>query len=248
VLSYRTIRRLSLLEDTMGGMEIFHRMEQRSKVFIFILAFSFSLLTFDVIMSIDAHWFSTIFALKNMVAAFYHGSVVIVLTILLLHDRGYFPRLNKHHLLDLARYIFMLCIVWGWFWFSQFMLIWYANIPEETIYYTQRMQHGWQWLFYLNIFINWFIPFVVLMARSADRKKWVLKTVCIILIIGQWTDLFLQIMPGTVHNLHIGWQEFGIWTGFAGLFIWITIKVLSKAPLIPQNHPYLNESIHHHTH
>ncbi|MBK8884582.1 MAG: hypothetical protein IPN67_20180 [Bacteroidales bacterium] len=147
------LRKLSHKEDTFdksddsGIMALFAKSELYSKVLAFIMAITFSLSAFDWIMSIDVHWYSTIFALKNLVAAFLHGVSILALIVFILHKRGYFPFLNKFHMHDFARYVFMLSIVWGYFWFAQFMIIWYGNIPEETIYYNVRWQEGWKVLF-----------------------------------------------------------------------------------------------------
>ena len=132
ILMYYIIRRLSVKEDHVGGMEIFKTLEHRSRVAIFIVLITFIFAIIDWIMSIDAHWYSTIFAVKDFVAAFHHAAIVITFIVLLMNQKGYFPFLNKSHLGDFSRYIFMLCIIWGYFWFAQFMLIWYGNIPEET--------------------------------------------------------------------------------------------------------------------
>jgi hypothetical protein len=200
----------------------------------------------DWIKSIDAHWYSTLFALKNFVASFYHGVTILVLIVFLLHRKGYFGFLNGYHLHDFARYIFMLAIVWGYFWFSQFMLIWYGNIPEETVYYVKRWENGWQLLFFAEIAINWFIPFVVLLPTRTSRSKPVIFAVVIILVIGHYVDLYMQIMPGTTGKLLFGFIEIGTFMGYAGIFALSTGYWLSKAPLVPQNHPYLGESLEHH--
>lgn len=242
------LRKLSLKEDLAGGLVYAEKTEFFSKVYIFVLAISFSALTFDWVMSIDVHWYSTIFALKNFVSAFYHGSVVIALLVILLHKAGYFPKLNKSHLLDFSRYIFMLCIIWGWFWFAQFMLIWYANLPEETLYYALRWEGAYKPLFFLNIGINWFVPFVVLMSRHANRKPGLLIAISILLIAGHWIDLYMQIMPGTLAGFQIGWIEAGSFIAFAGLFMAAFGWRLKQAPIIPKNHPYLEESLNHHVH
>jgi len=242
----RLLRRASLKEDIEGGLEYFHKSEFYSKVYIFILAITFSLATFDWIMSIDAHWISTIFAVKNFVSAFYHAVAVITLIVILLNKMGYIKLLNKYHLHDFARYIFILGIIWIYFWFSQYLLIWYANMPEETIYYHTRLQGGWKVLFFANIALNWAIPFIVLLSEKADRSKIVLTIICIILIIGQWVDLYMQITPGALKELHFGYIEVGTFLGFVGLFALIVGKALSNAPVIPKNHPYLEESMYHH--
>ena len=245
ILMIWLIRKASLNEDREGGMEWFHKSEHYSKVFIFLLAVTVSLSAVDWIKSIDVHWFSTLFALKNFVASFYHGVSILVLIIFLLHSRGYFSFMNDFHLLDFSRYIFMLAIVWGYFWFAQFMLIWYGNIPEETVYYAQRWESGWKTLFFAEILINWFIPFAVLLPTRTSRSKPVIFAVIVLLIIGHYIDLYMQIMPGTTGTLKFGFIEAGTFLGFAGLFALVTGYWLSRAPLIPRNHPYLTESLEH---
>jgi hypothetical protein len=248
----RKLRKLSLLEDlTDSGdqgkiMKLFGRSELFSKLFIFAFAITFSFSAFDWIMSIDAHWYSTIFALKNLVAAFLHGVSIMILIVIILYRKGHFPFLNKFHLHDFARYIFMLSIVWGYFWFAQFTIIWYGNIPEETIYYSVRWKEGWKILFFLEIGLNWAIPFMVLLPMKTSRNINVITGVIICLIIGQYLDLFVQVIPGTTGILRFGWIETGMFMGYAGLFSLVVATTLSKAKLMPSNHPYLEESINHH--
>jgi hypothetical protein len=248
ILMFVIIRRLSLKEDIHGGMEWFRKLEHRAKVFIFIVIITFTFAMIDWVMSIDAHWYSTIFAIKNFVAAFHHAAIVITFIVLLMNRKGHFPFLNKSHLGDFSRYIFMLCIIWGYFWFAEFMLIWYANIPEETAYFLPRLRgEGWSFYFFANIAINWFLPFVLLMPKATARNPMVLKMVIPFLIVGQFIDLYVQIFPGTVGEQVLGFQEVGTFVGFAGLFMLVTAWGLSRANLYPVNHPYLEESKHHHT-
>jgi len=248
ILMFFIIRRISLREDVSGGLEPFRKLEHRAKVFIFIIIITFSFAMIDWVMSIDAHWYSTIFAIKNFVAAFHHAAIVITFIVLLMNIKGYFPFLNKSHLGDFSRYIFMLCIIWGYFWFAEFMLIWYANIPEETAYFLPRIRgEGWSFYFFANIAINWFLPFILLMPKATARNKTVLKIVIPFLIIGQFIDLYIQIFPGTVGEQVLGFQEVGSFIGFAGLFMLVTGYALSRANLYPVNHPYLEESQNHHT-
>ena len=247
ILMFMIIRRLSLKEDKVGGVEIFKKLEHRSKVYIFIVIITFTFAMIDWVMSIDAHWYSTIFAIRNFVAAFHHAAIIITFIVLLMHMRGHFPFLNKSHLGDFSRYIFMLCIIWGYFWFAEFMLIWYANIPEETVYFVPRAQGEWQFYFFANIAINWFLPFVLLMPKATARNKTVLKIVIPLLIVGQFIDLYMQIFPGTVGEKVLGFQEIGSFVGFAGLFMLVTGWALGRAGLYPSKHPYLEECKNHHT-
>jgi hypothetical protein len=251
IVFVRILRRISLQEDlidpsdTGGIMNLFGKTELYSKIFIFILAITFSLSAFDWIMSVDVKWYSTIFALKNMVAAFLHGVSILTLIIFILYKRSYFPFFNKYHLHDLARYIFMLSIIWGYFWFAQFMIIWYGNIPEETVYFSERWKEGWKTLFFLEIGLNWFIPFMVLLPVKASRNMTLITIVIVFLIIGQFIDLFVQVIPGTTGAFKYGWIGAGMFLGYAGLFSLVVATSLSKAKLIPPNHPYLDESVNH---
>ncbi len=242
------LRRLSLKEDLFGGLTYFKKGEHYAKIYIFIVIITFSFAMIDWIMSIDAHWYSTIFAIRNFVAAFHHAAIVITFIVLILHQRGYFPFLTKYHVGDFSRYIFMLCIIWGYFWFAEFMLIWYANIPEETTYFITRVRgEEWRIFFFANILINWFLPFALLMPRAMGQNKLLLKIVIPILIVGQFIDLYLQIFPGTLGEQVLGFQEIGMFVGFAGLFMLVVGYALTRANLYPVNHPYLEESKHHHT-
>jgi hypothetical protein len=251
IVFIRKLRQISLKEDladpanTGGIMFLFGKTELYSKIFIFILAITFSLAAIDWIMSLDVKWYSTIFALKNLVAAFLHGVSILTLIVFILYKRGYFPFLNEYHFHDFARYIFMLSIIWGYFWFAQFMIIWYGNIPEETAYYSVRWQEGWKVLFFLEIGLNWFIPFMVLLPMRASRNMSIITIVIIFLIIGQYIDLFVQVIPGTTGALKFGWIAMGTFLGYAGLFSLVVATTLSKAKIIPSNHPYLDESLNH---
>jgi len=245
------LRQISLREDladpanTNDIMVLFGKTELYSKIFIFILAVTFSLSAIDWIMSLDVKWYSTIFALKNMVAAFLHGVSILALIVFILYKKGYFPFFNEYHLHDFARYIFMFSIIWGYFLFAQFMIIWYGNIPEETAYYSLRWQEGWKVLFFLEIVLNWLIPFMVLLPVKASRNMTLITVVIIFLIIGQYIDLFVQIIPGTTGALKFGWISAGTFLGYAGLFALVVATTLSKAKILPFNHPYLDESLNH---
>ncbi len=251
IILMRIIRKISLQQDILdpanqsGIMTLFARSELYSKIFIFILAITFSLSAIDLIMSIEVHWYSTIFALKNLVGSFLHGVSVLALIVFILFKRGYFPFLNKYHLHDFARYIFMFCIIWGYFWFAQFMIIWYGNIPAETTYYYIRWHEGWKVMFFLEIILNWGVPFMILLPVKTSRNLNVITGVIIVLIIGQYIDLFDQIIPGTARALKFGWIDAGIFLGYAGLFSLVVAYTLARAKIIPQNHPYLEESFNH---
>ena len=246
ILLSKLLRKLSLKEDETGDIEFFVKSEFWSKVFIFVLAVSFSLFAVDMLMSLEPHWFSTIFAAKSFIAAFQHGSTIITLIVIILFRIGKLDWLNRSHLHDFTRYIFMSSIVWGYFNFAEFMLIWYGNIPEETAWFVHRWDGAFKVLFFVNIILNWFIPFIVLMPRKTSRSKMFIFPVIILMMIGQYTELYYMIWPATVGSAKFGLLEIGTFLGFAGIFALVVASWLSKASLVPKNHPYLEESLHHH--
>ncbi len=237
------IRKLSALEDKVGGIEPFTKIEFLSKVFIFVFGISSLFFGIDWIMSLDYHWYSTLFSIKFFVSSFYHGSALIVFVVIILNKLGYFPFLTKAHLHDFSKYIFMLSIMWGYMWFIQYFLIWYGNLPEETSYYYMRRQEGFQGIFLAEIFINWLFPFLFLMWNRIAKNANALLFTAIVLFVGQYIEFYNAITAEIVHKVLFGLPEIGTYLGFAGIFILVGAYSLAKYPLVPKNHPYLVESI-----
>jgi hypothetical protein len=237
------IKKLSLQEDKEGGTKFFEKIEFNSKVYIFLLATTFSLFTIDWLMSLDAHWYSTIYAIKKFVMAFFHGTSIIIAIIIILNKMGYFPMFNKTHLADFSRWLFVLSMIWGYMWLSQYMLIWYANIPEETVYYVPRIMGDYKNYFYAELLINWLFPFLFLMWNRVGKNANAMLFVVAVLTVGQWVELYMSIMPNTIESHAITYVEIGTFIGYAGLFALVVGWSLTRAPLIPQKHPYLQESL-----
>lgn len=240
------LRRASAKEDTEGGAEWFRRSRHWSMVFIFIFAITFSIAAFDWIMSIDSHWFSALFGIRAIISSFYYAVATVILIVICLNRSGYFESMNKYHLSDFARYLFRLSIVWGYLWFMQYLIIWYANIPETTFYYVYRVSEPWTVMFYAELIINWTIPFLALMADYPARKRAVLVPVSILLLAGFYISLYLQIMPGSRGVFNPGFIDIGSFAGFAGVFILLFMRTLSKRALFPKQHALLKESLGHH--
>ncbi len=245
---WKLIRNASLREDLEGGNQHWFKMRSLSAIFLVIYAVTSSTSAWDWIMSIDTHWFSTMFGWYNFASWFVAGLCTITLILIYLHDHGYFPELSSSHLHDLGKFIFGFSIFWTYVWFSQFMLIYYANIPEESVYFVERLSSGlYGPMFYANIFINFAFPFLFLMTRDAKRHKIFLKIVCVVLIFGHWLDFYLMMAPGTLsENGGIGLIEIGVAMLFMAGFLAVVLSGMAKAPLVARNHPMLKESLHHH--
>jgi hypothetical protein len=197
-------------------------------------------------MSIDAHWFSTLYGWYIFSGLFVSGTAVIILITLVLRRAGFLPHVNMEHLHDLGKYLFAFSIFWMYLWFSQYLLIWYGNLPEETVYYVERLSE-FRVLFYTNLVINFLLPFLLLMARNSKRTTWILGFVAVTVFVGHWIDFYLLVMPGVGEIAIIGLTEIGMTLLFSGIFLAVVFRALSKASLVPKKHPYYEESITYHT-
>jgi hypothetical protein len=240
------IRRESLREDDLGGTSSYFKMSKMSATFLVFFAVSSSTGAWDILMSIDAHWFSTLFGWYTFAGMFVSSMTVTTMITVYLKKKGYLPNVNENHIQDLGKFMFAFSIFWTYLWFAQFMLIWYANLPEEVAYYIPR-QGYFRPIFVANLLINFFSPFLILMTRDAKRIGGLLVFTGVIMLIGHWIDVYLMVMPGTVGTeSSFGIQEIGTTCFFVGIFLWFVFNGLSKAPLVPKNHPMLVESLHHH--
>jgi hypothetical protein len=248
IMMFRFIRKESLKEDINGGDTHWRKMRVYSTLFIVIFAITSSTAAWDWVLSIDTHWFSTMFGWYVFSSWFVAGLSAITLLIVWLRDNGYLMQLNSSHLHDMGKYIFAFSIFWTYIWFSQFLLIYYANIPEETVYFVERLKSGqYAWVFFLNIILNFIFPFLVLMTRDSKRHSIFLKIVCSIILVGHWFDFYLMITPGALgENGGFGLMEIGMAMVFAAGFIFVVLHSLAKVPLVARNHPMMEESLHHH--
>lgn len=235
-------------EDTVGGMSNYDKSFKLSCIFLVIFGFTFPIFAFGTIMSLEAHWFSTMFGWYNLAAMHVSGVAIMALTIVLLRKKGYMEWVTSDHLHDFGKLIFGFSIFWTYVWFAQFFLTWYANIPEESVYFYRRWEPEYKWWFWLNIVLNFVAPLLLLMSRDAKRLATRMVITCIVLIGGHWLDYYLMTMPGTVgEHRGFGVEEIGIFIGFAGIFTFLMLTQLSKfSSLIPKKHPFLQESLHHH--
>lgn len=246
ILLSRVLRKLSLKEDQEGGLTSYKKSITYGAIFVAVFAFTFLLAAVDWIMSLDPHWFSTIFHFYNFAGLWVSGIAAITLVVLYLKKQGYLKFVNDSHIHDLGKLMFAFSIFWAYMWISQFLLIWYANLPEESIYYYQRIYSDFNTLFFVNLVINFASPLLILMTRDAKRKRTLLACVAALIIVGHWLDLYLMIMPGTVGPEHSGFglPEISGMMALVGIFIYMVFNGLTKADLVPKNHPFLDESKH----
>lgn len=248
VLFFNKLRKLSYQEDLQPNTQSWFQIRKWSALFLVFFAVSSSISAWDWVMSIDTHWFSTMFGWYVFASWFVAGLSAMTLVTVFLKERGYLEMVNENHIHDLGKFVFAFSIFWTYIWFSQFLLIYYANIPEESVYFVERLESDvYSPYIFVNLALNFFLPFLVLMTRDSKRHGIFLKLVCSLIIVGHWFDFFLMVQPGTLgRNGGFGLMEVGMFLVFGSLVTYVVLNNLSKQNLIAKNHPMLEESYHHH--
>lgn len=266
-LMWFLLRKQSLQEDLTGGYKHYWKMVTFSAIFLIIFGVTSSTSAWDWILSIDTHWFSTMFGWYVFASWFVTGLAGMTLMIIILKQNGYLKIVTQEHVHDMGKFVFGFSVFWTYIWFSQFMLTYYANISEESIYFIERLfqfdfngdgtityvsDSNYAGLFYFNLIINFFFPFLFLMTRDAKRQMALLKVACVGVLIGHWFDFYLMIFPGTMKEqgglgLESLFVELPMTMIYVSVFLFVVLTILSKASLVAKNHPMMKESATYHT-
>jgi len=275
IFCWYKLRTLSVAEDTAdkdNEFKIHKKIRFWAGTFLPFAAFSICAIVWLWMMSVDAHWYSTLYAWYNVASVFVAMTAMTIALLIWLKGKGYYPNITQEHLHDLGKFMFAFSVFWTYLWFSQYMLIWYGNNGEETIYFKDRV-NNYPILWYGNLVLNFILPFLILMRNSNKRKYGTLILMCIVCFFGHWWDFFYMVKPGTyttaadmMHHgvehsadaVHShggipftmgftipGFLEIGIMLGFLAFFLFVTFSTLAKAALVPGQDPYLEESFHH---
>ncbi len=245
--AYALVRN-SRRQDSTGSFDLTRRNNRLAAIFIVLFALTFWLASYDWIMSLEPTWYSTIFGVYNFAGLFTSGLAVIAILVVWLQKSAALEHtFTENHLGDLGTLLLAFSTFWAYIWFSQYMLIWYANLPEETSYFIRRIHGVWGTLFVLNFLLNWAVPFLVLLPRANKCNPRVLAGVSVVVLVGRAVDLYTMILPPFVGAKPV----FGIWEagallGTVGVFVLVFLRALRQAPLVPIGDPYLPESLRYH--
>jgi hypothetical protein len=239
-------RKNSLAMDETMDHTFYKKNFKASAAFLAFFLVSESMMSWDWIMSVDPHWYSTLFGWYVFASFFVSGITVIALTTLYLKSRGYLEHVNNSHFHDLAKFMFGISVFWTYLWFSQFMLMWYANIPEEVTYFKFRIEH-YNLPFFGMVVMNFVFPILILINSDFKRVPWIISMAGIVILCGHYLDFHNMIFPATVGDQwFIGVSEISSVFFFLGLFIYVVFTTLAKHPLVPKGNPLIEESKHFH--
>ncbi len=243
------IIRVSRRQDRTGDVRLTFINRRLSVLFLAVYAVTFTLASCDWLMLLEPMWFSTIWGVYNFAGMFQSTLATIIILSLALRRPGgpLCGSFTDEHLHDMGKLLFGFSCFWMYIWFSQYMLIWYTNIPEETAFYFVRMQGPWGPIMILSIVLNWIVPFFILLPRPCKRSGSVMMKVAVVVLIGRWVDLYITVFPATVGTTAVfGIPEVAAVCGMVGVFGWLFYRSFFAAPPVPSKDPFFSESVHHH--
>jgi hypothetical protein len=245
--AYRYLsRKYTLAQDHASDNVNYSKLFKLSAAFLVFFIVTESMMSWDWIMSLDPHWFSTLFGWYIFSSLIVSAVTTLALVTIYLKTKGYLEYVNNSHIHDLAKFMFGFSVFWAYLWFSQFMLIWYANIPEEVTYFITRM-NDYKIPFLGMVALNLFFPLLILMNSDYKKVYGIVIVTGIVILIGHYIDIFVMVMPATVGNQWaIGIPEISSVLLLLGCFIYIVFNALTKAPLLAKGSPFVKESKNFH--
>ncbi|AHZ84159.1 hypothetical protein [Bdellovibrio bacteriovorus] len=238
----------SLKQDKSGDESLTTKSVAPSVGFIVFYALMFSLFCVDLLMSLLPTWYSTIFGIYGFSGMFQAGMAFLAIVIVLMRRsglvKGYVTEEHQH---DVVKYLKGFSIFWAYIAFSQFMLIWYANIPEETEYYIARAQGGWMSISMALLIFRFVVPFLALLPRGMKRNDNNVLLISVLVLVMQYVDIYWMVYPNFFDgHVTFGFWEIGIFAGFAGAFLLTIMSFWSKHSLVPLKDPRMHEALNHH--
>ncbi|MFI5360447.1 MAG: hypothetical protein ACHQ49_00640 [Elusimicrobiota bacterium] len=245
LFSARRLVALSRNQDRTGGKGATRLAAAASAVFAVAFGLTFTVASVDWLMSLEAKWTSTLYPWFVFSGAFEGGLAALTVLVVLLRRRGLFSSLNEHHLHNLGEYVFAFSCFWAYLWFCQYLLIWYANIPDETTHFVLRLTPGWKWMFWLNPVLNFVVPFALLLPAKRKKRERTLLAGAGVVLVGRGVDLYMLIMPPIIGpRPSLTLAEPAAFVALGAIFLLAFDRAFAAAAPEPVHDPYLEESRH----
>jgi hypothetical protein len=241
------LNRWSAVEDAEGGFRAHRKMAMIAGPGLVFWAFSITFMAVDWVLSLDPHWFSTMFGLLFMAGQGLSSMAFLVtLMILLYYRRPISEILTTRHLHDLGKFLLMMVMVWAYFSFSQFLIIWAGNLPDEIPWYLERLRGGWQYVALALVFGHFALPFALLLSRDLKKNFKYLGSLAIFILLMRYVDVFWLVAPDFEKGaFHISWVDITAPIGIGGVWLAYFLMQLERRPLLPVNEPHLVEALEH---
>ena len=236
----------SLAQDEQGGVELRAAQKPLSALFLVLFAPLFTVFSVDMLKSLDPKWFSTMFGVYVFVGFAQASVAATIVVVKMLQKHGYLGHVNENHFHDLGKYMFGFSIFWAYIGVSQYLLIWYANLPEETGYYLIRQVPGWVGWSLLLPAVRFVLPFLLLLPMQNKRRSGFLVKVAYVVLFGAWLDIYMIVMPNFSTTFGLSVWDAGFALGFLGFFAFAVRKFLSANATAPVKDPFLHEALNHH--
>ncbi|MHC4862233.1 MAG: quinol:cytochrome C oxidoreductase, partial [Planctomycetota bacterium] len=245
ILYARFYFRNSVQQDESGDVELTKKMERRSPLAMILYGITVTFASFDLLMSLDPHWYSTIFGVYYFSGAVVGFFALLVLMIFFAQKAGHLrDPITTEHRHDVGKQLFGYVVFWAYIAFSQYMLIWYANIPEETEWFLLRQTGGWGTVSLVLLFGHFLLPFLALLPREMKRRPAALAAVAAWMLVMHWIDVFYLTAPEKGSGLvPFGVVDVACVLGLSGLFAASVAFALRKVSLVPERDPRLPESL-----
>jgi len=238
----------SLKQDQNGDESLTTKNTALGVAYTLIFAITFSIFSVDLLMSLLPTWYSTIYGVYTFAGSIQSTFALLILIMLYMKNKGFITGyVTIEHVHDVAKFLKGFTVFWAYIAFSQFMLIWYANIPEETEFYLMRAQGGWMVISMSLLILKFIVPFLALLPRGAKRNEGHLVLVCALVLIMQYVDIYWLVYP-TFFDNHVvfGFYEVALLAGFVGIFMLTVMKFYQTHSLVAIKDPRMHESVNHH--
>ncbi len=245
IVSYR-LYTFSVRQDVDPDASIPAKLRSTSAWGLPLTAVTLAFASYDILMSLDPHWFSTIFGVYFFAGGILSAVATITLLALLLQNLGgqLQNTITREHYQDLGKYMFGFVVFWAYIAFSQYMLYWYGGIPEETVWFQHRLQGGWGWHSAFLLAFHFVVPFLILLPRATKRSHIIMSVMSVWVLVMHWFDMHWVVLPVLRDSAGIHWLDVTCWLGLAGIFGGLLMYRLGRHSMVPQKHPYLSESLH----
>jgi hypothetical protein len=237
----------SVAQDVEGGKDRLLRQKPLAAMYLVVFAPLFTVFSVDLLKSLDPKWFSTMFGVYVFIGFVQACAALTILIVRRMQAVGYLKAVTADHYHDLGKYLFGFTIFWAYIGVSQYLLIWYANLPEETTFYLARQHGSWVWLSLALPLIRFILPFLLLLPRMAKRTPAYLEKIALLVFVGAFIDLFWIVIPfASPEGINLTVWDIGLFIGFLGGFAFTVRRFLSKHATVPVKDPFLHETLHHH--